>query len=176
MDGEHGLRCGSGVTRGLLKKGVQVIKTIAMAGVVAAALFVPAAARAKDEAPKKGAATAVFAPASDLKWADVPDTPGVKMAPAQGDPDKGASHFFIKLPAGFSVPQHHHSPNHYVTVLAGTVVFNVDGKEHSLPAGSYFSFTGQKKHTTRCAEGAECVLSIDSRGKWDVVLEEAPKK
>jgi uncharacterized cupin superfamily protein len=59
----------------------------------------------------------------------------VKLAPAQGDPNKGASHFFIKLPASFSVPQHHHSPEHYVMVVAGTVVFNVDGKDHSLPAG-----------------------------------------
>jgi quercetin dioxygenase-like cupin family protein len=153
-----------------------VIKTMAMAGVVGAALLVSAAARAKDEAPKKGGAMAAFVPASDLKWADAPDRPGVKLAPVQGDPNKGASHFFIKLPAGFSVPQHHHSPDHYVMVVAGTVVFNVDGQDHSLPAGSYFSFTGRKKHTTTCAEGTDCVLFIDSRGKWDVVVEQAPKK
>jgi quercetin dioxygenase-like cupin family protein len=143
---------------------------IAMVGVVAAALLVPVAAGAKD----KG--TAVFVPASDLKWADVPDRPGVKIAPVQGDPNKGASHFFIKLPAGFIVPAHHHSPDHYVMVATGTVVFNVDGTDHTLPAGSYFSFIGKKKHTTRCAEGSECVLFVDSRGKWDVVVEQAPKK
>jgi quercetin dioxygenase-like cupin family protein len=153
-----------------------VIKTIAMAGVVGAALLVSAAALAKDAAPKKGGATASFVAGSDLKWGDVPDRPGVKLAVAQGDPAKGASHFFIKLPAGFSVPLHHHSPDHYVIVVAGTVVFNVDGQEHSLPAGSYFAFSGKKKHTTHCAEGAECVLFVDSRGKWDVLEEKAPKK
>ena len=153
-----------------------MIKAIALAGVLGAALLIPAAAQAKDEAPKKGGGTAVFIPASDLKWADVPDSPGAKIAPAQGDPGKGASHFFIKLPAGFSVPQHHHSPDHYVMVMAGTIVFNVAGQDHTLPPGSYFSFTGKMKHTTRCAEGAECVLFADSRGKWDVVVENAPKK
>lgn len=152
-----------------------MIKTIAMAGVVGAALLISAAAGAKDEASKKGGA-AVFVPAGDLKWSDVPDRPGVKLAAVQGDPSKGASHFFIKLPAGYSVPQHHHSPDHYAMVAAGTVVFNVDGQDHSLPAGSYFSFTGQKKHTTHCAEGTECVLFVDSRGKWDVVVEGAAKK
>jgi quercetin dioxygenase-like cupin family protein len=153
-----------------------VNKTIAIASVAAAALLILPTAEAADDAPKKGGATAVFAPAADLKWTDVPEFPGVKLAPAQGDPAKGASHFFIKFAPGFSAPEHHHTANHYVTVLAGTLVLKVDGQDHSLSAGSFFSFTGQKKHTTRCAEGAECLLAIDCRGKWDVVPEAAPKK
>ncbi len=151
-------------------------KTFAMAGIVGVVLLVSAAALAKDEASKKGGATAPFVAGSDLKWGDVPDRPGVKLAAVQGDPSKGPSHFFIKLPAGFSVPLHHHTPDHYVMVVAGTVVLNVDGQDRSLPAGSYFAFTGKKKHTTHCAEGAECVLFVDSRGKWDVLEEKAPKK
>lgn len=100
----------------------------------------------------------------------------MKTAAVQGDATKGASHSFVKLPAGFTVPHHHHSPDHYVMVVSGTVVFNVDGQDHSLSAGSFFAFTGQKKHATHCADGSECVLFIDSRGKWDVVVEPAPKK
>jgi quercetin dioxygenase-like cupin family protein len=149
-----------------------------MAGVVGAALLVSAAALAKDAAPKKGAATGTLVAAGDLKWGDVANFPGVKMAVVQGDPNKGAGRFFIKLPAGLSVPLHHHTADHYVTVMSGTISFNVDGKDTSLPAGSYFAFTGHKKHTTRCVEGADCVLFIDSHGKWDVLEEKtpAPKK
>ena len=146
-----------------------MIKRIAMAGIVAAAVLVWTGARA--DAAKKGGGTAVLTPVGDLKWADMLDRPGVKMAATQGDPTKGPGHFFIKLPAGFSVPLHHHSSDHYVTVVSGTMVFNVDGKDYSLAPGSYFAFTGKKQHTTRCADGADCVLSIDARGKWDVVPE-----
>ena len=87
----------------------------------------------------------------------------------EGDETK-AHHRFMKLPAGFSAPSHHHSADHYVTVVAGTIVETVDGHETALPAGSFFGYTGQKKHETRCAAGADCVLSVDVRGKWDLVL------
>ena len=151
-------------------------RTIALVSIVGVALLGPVMAGAKDAAPQKGGGTAVLVPASDLKWVDVPNRPGAKLAAVQGDPSKGASHFFIKLPAGFSAPLHHHSPDHYVAVMAGTVVYNVDGQDHTLPAGSYFSFTGKKTHTTHCADGTDCVLFVDSRGKWDIVDEPAPKK
>jgi hypothetical protein len=48
----------------------------------------------------------------------------------------------------------------------------VDGKETKLPPGSYFQFTGKKPHMTRCDAGADCMLFIDSRGKWDILPEE----
>ena len=122
------------------------------------------------------AGKAEFAPAGDLKWQDVPGMQGVKLAAVHGDPNKGASHFFAKFSGGFSAPLHHHNANHYVTVVSGTLVLVVDGKEHKLPAGSFFSFDGKKPHETRCESGADCVLAIDARGKWDVVPEKAPAK
>jgi len=124
------------------------------------------------QADAKGGGTATLIPAGDMKWNDVPDFPGLKMAVLGGDPGKGASHFMIKLPGGFVAPLHHHSSDHYVTVVSGNVTFTVDGKDTKLPAGSYFSYTGKKQHVTKCDAGADCVLSIDTRGKWDVVPED----
>jgi len=115
------------------------------------------------------AGNAVFAPPGDLKWQDVPDAKGVQLAVVEGNPSKGASHFFLKFAPGFSAPLHHHSANHSGTVVSGTLVLTVDGQERKLPAGSYFAFTGKKPHTTRCEAGTDCVLSMDARGKWDVV-------
>ncbi len=112
---------------------------------------------------------AVFAPAPEVKWQDVPGMQGVRVATLGSDPAKGPSHFFLKFAPGFSSPVHHHSADHFVTVVSGTLVLAVDGKEHKLPAGSYFSFSGKKQHATRCETGAECVLAMDVRGKWDVV-------
>ena len=123
--------------------------------------------------PAAGAADKVpgaeFVPTADVKWNDVPGMSGVKLAPLDSDPSKGPSHFFLKFVGGFSAPIHHHTANHSVTVLSGTLVLTVDGKEHKLPAGSFVSFSNKTKHLTRCEAGPDCVLAMDVRGKWDVV-------
>jgi quercetin dioxygenase-like cupin family protein len=124
------------------------------------------------QAPKKGG-SAVLMAAGDLKWNKDENRQGVQTVVLQGDPAKGAHHALLKLAGGFTVPLHHHSADHYVTVLSGTMVFTVDGKDYKLPAGSYFSFIGKKQHVTKCETGADCVLAIDARGKWDVVPEES---
>lgn len=131
--------------------------------------FAPSAA-AKDA--KKGGA-AVLIPAGELKWNDVPGFAGVKMAVLEGNPAKGPHHMMLKFVGGFSADVHHHSSDHFGTVLSGTLVLTVDGKENKLPAGSYFSFKGRKRHATKCEAGADCVLSMDARGKWDVVAAQA---
>lgn len=117
----------------------------------------------------------VFVPAADVRWSPVAGAPGVQIAPLQGDPSKGPSHFLLKFAGGFSAPLHHHSANHYVTVVTGTLALMVDGTEHKFGPGSYFAFSGKKKHTTRCEPGADCVLAMDVRGRWDVVPEAATK-
>jgi quercetin dioxygenase-like cupin family protein len=140
--------------------------------IVASLLLLPGLAEASGKAAKGGFKVV---PAGETKWADVPGMDGVKMAALDGAPDKGASRFLIKLAGGLSVPVHFHNPDHYVYVVSGTMVLGIDGKDVTLPAGSYFSFTGKKKHTTLCQAGADCVLFIDARGKWDVVPVAAAK-
>ena len=126
-------------------------------------------AAAKDA--RKGG-SAVLVPASDLKWGDIEGFPGLKMAVVSGDPAKGPAHFMMKFPGGFAAPLHHHSSDHNVSVVSGTLVLTVDGKEQKLPAGSWFAFKGKKPHMTKCEAGADCVLSLDARGKWDVIPQE----
>ena len=142
-------------------------------GAIGAALIV--SALTANIAVAKGHGKSVATAAADLKWNDVPNFPGVKMAVASGDPAKGAAHFFLKFVPGFAAPMHHHNADHYVTVLTGTLVLNIDGKDAKLPAGSFFKFSGKKMHMTKCDAGAECVLFIDARGKWDIIPEATPK-
>ena len=141
-------------------------------GIVVIAFVVASMTPAMAQGKKGGAVTIA---AADLKWGDVPGMQGIKMAVAGGDPAKGASHFFIKFAPGVSAPAHHHSADHFVSVISGTMIMAADGKEVKLPAGSYFSYTGKKAHTTKCDGGADCVLFIDARSKWDVVPEAAGK-
>jgi quercetin dioxygenase-like cupin family protein len=136
--------------------------------VVLAGLSWSTAPRAQAADKKKGV---MLVPAEDVKWNDVPDMAGVQMAVVDGDPSKGPSHFFVKFAGGFAAPVHQHTANHFVTVVAGTVTLTVDGNEQKLGPGSFFAFSNKTKHATACAAGADCILSIDARGKWDVVME-----
>lgn len=119
------------------------------------------------------AGLAVVTPNAELKWKDA-GIPGVSAAVVEGDMEKGASRFYLKYATGLKAPLHHHSPDHFVTVVSGTLVLTIDGKEHTLPAGSYFSLTGGKPHAARVDGKEDCVMFIQAMGPWDVVLEKAP--
>jgi len=106
----------------------------------------------------------------DLKWKDA-GIPGVTTAAVAGDMAKGPSQFFLKYPAGFVTPVHHHSPDHHVTTISGNLVLILDGKEFRLTPGSYFSFTGKTPHAARCEGSEDCVMFVETRGAWDVVPE-----
>ena len=124
----------------------------------------------------KGKPSSVMVAASELKWVDQAGTPGVQVAVVEGDATKGAHHAFHKFPGGFSAPLHHHSSDHYGSVVSGSVTITPEGMPgKTLGAGSFFEFHGGMKHTTTCEAGADCVLLIDCRGKWDVVMAEAKK-
>lgn len=129
---------------------------------------------AKSSSAKGGGGKATLVPVDKLEWKDAPNGPaGVKTAVLWGDPAKGAHAAMMKLPAGAAAPLHHHTADHGVTVVSGTVVLTPEGEsEVRLPAGSAFRFTGKKRHTTSCEAGADCVLAVSANGPWDLVLEE----
>jgi quercetin dioxygenase-like cupin family protein len=116
------------------------------------------------------AGDAVFVDTKNIKWTEVPGFKGISTFTADGDAAKGPHHTFMKFSAGFSAPVHHHTADHFVSVISGTLVLTVDGQEHRLPAGSYFAFKNKHAHATACAADSDCVIFLDVRGKWDVVM------
>ena len=146
----------------MLSKAVLCSTLVALATVSAAAQ--PAAQTPQAAAPK-----ANLVAAGELKWVDVPDTPA-KMATVKGDSAKGPHASLIKLPGGFSAPLHSHSADHQVVMVAGTLTLTPEGgTAKKLGPGSWFEFTGKKKHVTTCDAGADCVLFIVAKGAWDLV-------
>lgn len=141
-----------------------MMKTLAAGAVVAAAL----AATAWGLAVSGG--EAVVVPKDGLAWKEA-GVPGVSLAVVSGDPAKGPSHFFLKYKAGLSTPVHHHTADHYVTTISGTLVLNAGGKEHKLAPGSFFALTGKAPHAARVEGAEDCVMFIDARAAWDVVAE-----
>lgn len=116
-----------------------------------------------------GAGSAVVVAKSDLKWKDMGN--GVSAAPVSGNMEKGPSRFFLRYPVGFVTPKHHHNPNHYVTVVSGTITLNVAGKDHKLEPGSYFSLKNKASHTAKVEGNEAAVFFIQADGPWNVVME-----
>ena len=146
---------------------------------VAAPVLAQPVTKAKaTEAPKAGSGKPVFIPAGDLKWTDLDPAgaPGVKVADLWGDHAKGAFGAFLKLPAGFAVPLHTHTHAMKVVFLSGTYVQTPEGKaEVRLGPGSYMMQPGGNyRHTTSCDKASECLFFVESNGKFDLKLVEAP--
>lgn len=117
-----------------------------------------------------GSGKSVVVAKADLKWKDM-GIPGVMAAQVSGDMQKGASRFFLKYPVGLLTPNHHHTADHYVTLVSGTVTLTVDGKEHRLVPGSYFALIGKAPHIAKVEGNEDAVLFIQADGPWDVVSE-----
>lgn len=129
--------------------------------------------------PTAGAGRPVFMAASDLKWTDLDPkgAPGVQIADLWGDHTKGAFGAYLKLPAGFAVPLHTHTHAMKVIFLSGTYLQAPDGKpEVRLGPGSYMNQPGGNyRHTTGCDKASECLLFVESNGRFDLKLVEPPK-
>ena len=106
---------------------------------------------------------------ADLKWTAMGNA-GVAAAPVSGDMDKGPCKFFLKYPAGLVTPMHHHTADHYVTVISGSITLTVGGKEHRLGPGSYFMLADRALHTAKVEGNEDAVFFIQADGPWDVVM------
>ncbi len=116
-----------------------------------------------------GAGPTVVMTKADLKWKDMGN--GVEAAPVSGDMEKGASRFFLKYPVGLVTPRHHHSADHYATVVSGTITLTMGSKEYKLGPGAYFALTKKASHTAKVEGNEEAVFFIQADGPWNVVME-----
>jgi quercetin dioxygenase-like cupin family protein len=145
---------------------------------VASAFLAQRAEAADAKAPMKGSAKGfVVKPAADLTWKPLKDAPGVMEAALWGDSTKGAYGGISKFPAGWSVPLHTHPATHKVVVISGTWIHGEPGKpDVKLGPGSYLVQPAGMKHTSACDAGSECLIFLDSNGKFGIKMVEEKKK
>ena len=93
---------------------------------------------------------AVVVPKAELKWKEM-GVPGLAAAQVSGDMAKGPSRFFLKYPVGLVTPKHHHTADRCATLVSGTIVLTVNGKDHTLGPGSYFALTKKAPHVARAS-------------------------
>lgn len=106
---------------------------------------------------------------SDLKWTAMGSS-GIASAPVSGDMAKGPCRFFLKYPAGLVTPLHHHSANHHVTLISGSITLTVGGKEHRLGPGAYFMLADRAAHIAKVEGPEDAVMFIQAEAPWDVVM------
>ena len=111
----------------------------------------------------------VVVPKADLKWSAMGNS-GVAAAAVSGDMAKGPSRFFLKYPVGLVTPMHHHTANHHVTMISGSITLTVAGKEHRLGPGDYFMLADQAPHAAKVEGKEDAVFFIEAEGPWDVVM------
>ncbi len=148
--------------------------------ILAAPVLAQPSGQAKaNKGSKAGPSHPVFMAAGDLKWTDLDPNgaPGVKVANLWGDHSKRAFGAYFKLPAGFVVPLHTHTHAMKVVFVSGTYIQAPEGKaEVRLAPGSYMMQPGGNyRHTTSCDKVSECLFFVESSGKFDLKLVEAPK-
>lgn len=120
---------------------------------------------------------ALLWPAGQMKWEPFAPIPGAKQARLWGDPDAAEHGLLYQWPAGSGAPLHWHTHGDHGVVVSGTLSFGTEGKpEVDLGPGSFFSFAGGVKHSTRCKPGADCVFFVHREGKFDATMVEAAKK
>lgn len=125
-----------------------------------------------------GGSGPIFMPAADLKWADLdPGFPGIKIVDVWGDHTKSGYGAFLRFPAGFLSPLHTHTDSIKIVVISGTYTQAPEGKATMrLGPGSYaFQPGGDYKHISGCDRASECLLFIESTGKFDLIPVETAK-
>src|SRR5829696_8266870 len=128
-----------GAIRGNLELNKSSMKKIhTLIAVIAAAVFSAGFVYAAE------AGKSVVLSKADLKWKPMGN--GIEAASVSGDMEKGPSRFFLKYPVGLVTPMHHHTANHHVTVVSGSITLTVGGKDHRLGAGSYFMLSDRAPH------------------------------
>jgi len=82
------------------------------------------------------------------------------------DPKTQATHLLIRNPRKIHVPLHWHSANETHTILAGTMVFECEGKRDVLGPGSFNYIPAKMVHQAWLPDGGLVLITVD--GAWDI--------
>jgi len=117
-------------------------------GLLALSLVVTAAARAETATSIRSVT------AADMQWTNL--RPGLDRVLLLGDPaTSGPFVYRIRAPAGLDAGFHTHSADLNSTILSGAVIFEYDGEQHRLDAGSFVSVPANKPHRELVVEATE---------------------
>lgn len=105
---------------------------------------------------------------AEMKITTIPPLPTCARGSVQsGDPTKGASIIFAKIPAGCTIPWHWHTPNEHLMIVSGVARLEMkDGKPLTLRVGGFALLSSHHVHQFRCEQA--CQLYIYSDVAFDI--------
>lgn len=144
---------------------MKLLMTIALALAIATSAF----AQKKSEMKMEHAPGAKYWNASQAKWIDSKDIPGLHQAVVSGDPAKGASVVYLKMDPGTKVGWHWHTGPEIVYGDSGDIevgMFKSNETSH-VTGGSYARMPGHMIHKAECVSKEPCAAYIESPQIFD---------
>ena len=105
---------------------------------------------------------------SGMKLTTIPGLPTCARGSVQnGDPAKGSSIIFAKIPTGCSIPWHWHTPTEHLIIVSGVARLDMkDAKSLTLRSGGFAMLPSHHVHRFRCQQ--TCALYIYSDVAFDI--------
>lgn len=126
----------------------------------------------------KGAADAKFVASEEVKPVELMPG-GPTLGALWGDTTKGPYGALMHLKGGFTTPMHTHGGDYEAVQISGTSSHWFKGedgtKAKKMTPGSYWKMPGGVAHVSACAAGADCVIYIAQKTKFDFVPVPEPK-
>lgn len=111
-----------------------------------------------------------FTAAEEVKWDDLG---GLKVAALVGDYKKGPYGALLRMPAGYTSPLRAHTGAYEAVEISGTSSHWMRGedgtKAKKMTPGSYWTIPAKMEHVSSCAAGADCVMYISQKVKYDAL-------
>ncbi len=87
---------------------------------------------------------------------------------------KGAHYAYLKLPAGFTSPAHSHSSDYWAVLVQGKMTHwaaegGSEAEAKQLGVGDLTYMPAKVNHISKCFPGADCVMAIYQKGKFDFI-------
>jgi len=125
-------------------------------------------AEVRTRAQKEGSMNPIMVSFSELKWAGLPERPGMQFAVLSGDPTIGPYTQMRKVPAGTNNGLHAHSSELTNVIISGVWFTGTDqSSAKDFGPGSVVMMPGGWVHVSGCRSGSDCVFYQAGKGKFD---------
>ena len=152
-----------------------------LVGIIGLAVSVHFAAG--EDGPRKGFSSfgpeQTIADPSRLEWAPLKLeglAPGAEISVLRGDLSRGPSELLLRLPAGFTVPNHSHSSDETYVWLKGSFTYIADdGRTQDFNGQAFIGLPPKVPHALRC--GTEpCLFYLRYSSPFDWHVHPMPEK